>query len=119
MIEEIDVLEDKGQLIQHDDGPLVRLFIEIWAIAAAEPTIRDVVTTFYAEYTHQVAEFIRHHQPESDPATARARAETFVALMEGATLMRSGIAAHRSPATDDIIRTAAVTLLTGTSATPR
>ncbi|MFD0365998.1 TetR/AcrR family transcriptional regulator [Nocardia sp. GCM10030253] len=100
-------------LSEHDNSSSVRLFVEIWAIAAAEPAIRDVVTAFYAEYTHQVAEFIRNHRPDSDAATTRARAETFVTLMEGAALMRSGIAAHRSVSTDAILRKTAIALLTG------
>ncbi|WP_433727904.1 TetR family transcriptional regulator [Nocardia sp. CA-129566] len=99
-------------LSEQEDESAVRLFIEIWAIAAAEPTIRPAVTEFYAEYVRQVAEFIRARQPRCDAATARARAETFVALMEGAALMRSGVAANRSDATDRVVRDTALTLLT-------
>ncbi|MEV5837501.1 hypothetical protein [Nocardia sp. NPDC052112] len=98
-------------LSEHDDGSAARPFVEIWAIAAAEPTIRPVVTEFYSEYVRQVTEFIRARRPRCAENTARACAETFVALMEGAASMRSGVAAQRSEATDQVVREIAIALL--------
>ncbi|MFJ3976368.1 hypothetical protein [Streptomyces sp. NPDC090021] len=39
-----------------------------------------------------------------DPVAAHSRAEVFVMLMEGAALLRSGIAGRATPVTDAVLR---------------
>ncbi|WP_026128128.1 TetR/AcrR family transcriptional regulator [Nocardiopsis lucentensis] len=105
-----------GVLADHDDPSLVRLFTEVWALAAHDDDAA-AVRSFYTHYTGHVADTIRHHVPELDEAGARARAEVFVMLVEGASLFRSGIAGNRTPGTDAVLRGALLGLLTGRGAT--
>lgn len=88
----------------HDDLPLVRLFTEVWSMAAHDEEAAKAVRAFYAAYAGHVAEFIRGRSPSLTPAAAAARAEVFVMLMEGSALFRSGITGHRAPPTDTLLR---------------
>ncbi|NLG54784.1 MAG: TetR/AcrR family transcriptional regulator, partial [Rhodococcus sp.] len=87
-------------LAEHDDPLLVRLYVEVWASAARDEAIASVVREFYRSYTEHVAAYIRGCCPHLPESTLRAQAEAFVALMEGASLIRSGIAGTQSAATD-------------------
>ncbi|MGW5875084.1 TetR/AcrR family transcriptional regulator [Nocardiopsis terrae] len=98
-------------LADHDDLPLVRLFTEVWAMAAHDDDA-VAVRSFYAQYAGHVAEVIRHHVPELDETEARARAEVFVMAVEGASLFRSGITGGRTPQTDAALRDTLLDLLT-------
>ncbi|MGW1765462.1 TetR/AcrR family transcriptional regulator [Streptomyces sp. NPDC002073] len=102
---------DTVLLADHDDPHLVRLFTEIWALAARDETAAAAVRAFYAGYAGHVAGFVARRDPGLPAADCRARAETFVMLMEGAALFRTGIAAHRSAATDAELRRVALGLL--------
>ncbi|MFJ6777722.1 TetR/AcrR family transcriptional regulator [Streptomyces yangpuensis] len=88
----------------HDDPSLVRLFTEVWAMAAHDADAAAAVRAFYAAYAGHVARFVRDRSPRPDPGVALARAEVFVMLMEGAALFRSGVAGSASPATDAVLR---------------
>lgn len=99
-------------LAEQNDPLLVRLYVEIWALAARDKTIAAVVREFYRGYTEHVAEFIRGRHPDLPAGIRRARAETFVGLMEGVSLIRSDIAGTPSTATDNEITRTAVALLT-------
>ncbi|GAA0432713.1 TetR/AcrR family transcriptional regulator [Streptomyces luteireticuli] len=98
-------------LAEQEDPRLVRLYVEIWALAARDDDVAEVVRAFYRTYVAQVEAFLRQMRPERTAAHCRARAETFVALVEGAALMRSGIAGRRSEETDARITEQAVRLL--------
>ncbi|TJZ57481.1 TetR/AcrR family transcriptional regulator [Streptomyces piniterrae] len=98
----------RGILAEQDEPELTRLFAEIWALAARDDAIADAVRAFYRDYTAQVAAFLRRHDPGLSDRVCQARAETFVMLVEGAALFRSGIASERSDDTDaELMRMAA------------
>ncbi|GAA3443459.1 TetR/AcrR family transcriptional regulator [Planomonospora venezuelensis] len=100
-------------LMQHQDGRLVRLFTEIWAMAAHDEGVATAVRAFYRDYTGHVAEFVHRLAPGLPRQACRARAETFVMLVEGAALFRSGIASEASAETDAELLRTAVALLGG------
>ncbi|MFE9660806.1 TetR family transcriptional regulator [Streptomyces sp. NPDC005955] len=102
----------RALLADQDDPALVRLFTELWALAAVDTTVADAVRAFYTAYRDQVAAHLRRRHPALAEAECRARAEVFVMLIEGAALFRSGVAAHRTPQTDDRLVSTAVALLT-------
>ncbi|MFC9819909.1 TetR/AcrR family transcriptional regulator [Streptomyces erythrochromogenes] len=95
----------------HDDPSLVRLFTEVWAMAAHDEDAAGAVRAFYAAYAGHVARFVRDRSPGLDPVAAHSRAEVFVMLMEGAALFRSGIAGRAAPVTDAVLRRTLLDLL--------
>ncbi|MER6914770.1 TetR family transcriptional regulator [Streptomyces sp. NPDC000594] len=100
-------------LDQHTDAELVRVFTELWALAARDESVATAVRGFYDRYAELLTERIRGHAPTLSADEQRARAETFIALVEGASLLRSGVAGNPSPATDEVIARTALALLTG------
>lgn len=98
-------------LAEQEDPQLVRLYVEVWALAARDDEIAAVVREFYRKYVAHVEAFVQQGRPEWSAELCRARAETFVALVEGAALMRSGIAGSRSGAMDTQLAQQAVQLL--------
>ncbi|MFF2046018.1 TetR/AcrR family transcriptional regulator [Kitasatospora sp. NPDC058170] len=97
----------RALLAEQDDARLVRLFAELWALAARDPSVADAVRAFYAEYREQVAAFLGCREPAPPEPVRRARAQVFVMLIEGAALFRSGVAGERDPGSDEVlIRTA-------------
>ncbi|MER6946450.1 TetR/AcrR family transcriptional regulator [Nonomuraea sp. NPDC000554] len=100
-------------LAEQEDPQLVRLFVEVWALAARDEDINAVVREFYGRYVGHVEAFVQRQRPGWPAETCRARAETFVALVEGASLMRSGIAGSRSAAMDAQLVQFAAELLRG------
>lgn len=104
-------------LEEQDDPLLVRLYVDIWASAARDEGIAAVVREFYRGYTQHVAAFIERCCPNLPATAQRARAEAFVGLIEGAALIRSGIAGTQSAATDAEITRVAISLLTDPSTT--
>ncbi|MCX4695892.1 TetR/AcrR family transcriptional regulator [Streptomyces sp. NBC_01408] len=106
-----------GLLLAEQDNPeLVRVFAELWALAARDEAVATAVRAFYRQYADLVTEQIRRHLPGLAQPELRARAEVFIALLEGSSLMRSGIAGNPSPATDALITRTALTLMTGPAA---
>ncbi|MFF4952717.1 TetR family transcriptional regulator [Streptomyces chattanoogensis] len=98
-------------LAEQDDPRLVRLFTELWALAALDEAVAAAVRAFYRDYQDQVAAFLHEQQPTLSAAARRARAGVFTMLIEGAALFRSGIADHRSEETDAELVATAVALL--------
>ncbi|MET8676611.1 TetR/AcrR family transcriptional regulator [Streptomyces sp. NPDC004647] len=98
-------------LAEQEDPQLVRLYVEVWALAARDDDIAAVVREFYRKYVTHVETFVQQGRPDWSGEFCRARAETFVALVEGAALMRSGIAGSRSTAMDAQLAEHAVQLL--------
>ncbi|AEW98549.1 TetR/AcrR family transcriptional regulator [Streptantibioticus cattleyicolor] len=100
-------------LTEHDDPRLVRVYAELWALAGRDETVAEVVRAFYRDYRDQVAAFVRARDPGLPEATCQARAEVFTMLLEGASLFRSGITAHRAERTDAQLTAVAAALLDG------
>uniref|UniRef100_A0AAU2JX66 TetR/AcrR family transcriptional regulator n=1 Tax=Streptomyces sp. NBC_00049 TaxID=2903617 RepID=A0AAU2JX66_9ACTN len=98
-------------LVDHDDLPLVRLFTEVWSMAAHDEEAARAVRAFYAAYTGHVAGFVLGRSPGLTPADARSRAEVFVMLVEGAALFRSGVTGRPDPAGDALLRRTLLGLL--------
>ncbi|MEU9719748.1 TetR family transcriptional regulator [Streptomyces sp. NPDC047976] len=98
-------------LAEHEDLSLVRLFTEVWAMAAHDPAAAAAVRAFYDRYTDHVAGLILRLRPGLPEAGARSRAEVFVMVMEGAALFRSGIAGTPGPAAEARLRRVLLDLL--------
>lgn len=97
-------------LAEQEDPQSVRLFTELWALAAHDETVAEAVRGFYGDYRDQVSAFLHRFRPDLPEEVCRSRAVVFTMLMEGAALFRSGIAAHRTPTTDVELRALAATL---------
>lgn len=100
-------------LAQQTDARLVRVFVELWALAARDEAVAVVVRDFYRQYADLLADRVRTHAPGLPPEERRARAEVFIALIEGSSLLRSGVAGAPSAAADALIARTALGLLTG------
>lgn len=98
-------------LAEQNDPGLVRVFAELWALAARDEAVATAVRAFYRQYADLVAEQVRRARPDLPDDELRARAEAFIALIEGSALMRSGIAGTPSPATDTLISRTALALI--------
>ncbi|WP_461030737.1 TetR/AcrR family transcriptional regulator, partial [Streptomyces sparsus] len=106
-------------LAEQEDPAAVRLFVELWALAARDETVAAVVRDFYREYADRLVTQLALHLGELGEAERRSRAEVFIALMEGTALLRSGVAGTAGAATDELVRrTALAVLLTGSAAPP-
>ncbi|MGW1546721.1 TetR/AcrR family transcriptional regulator [Streptomyces sp. NPDC002346] len=98
-------------LAEHDDPRLVRVYAELWALAGRDEAVAAVMRTFYSDYQEHVAELLRACNPTLSDTVCRARARVFTVLIEGASLFRSGIAAHRTDEADaELINTATALL---------
>ncbi|MET8701261.1 TetR family transcriptional regulator [Kitasatospora sp. NPDC004723] len=94
-------------LAEQEDRRLVRLFTEVWALAARDAAVAGAVRRFYDGYRERVAAFLGRRRPGLSEAERQARAGVFVMLIEGASLFRSGLAGERAPRTDaTLVRTA-------------
>ncbi|MFE1405344.1 TetR/AcrR family transcriptional regulator [Streptomyces sp. NPDC058770] len=98
-------------LAEHDDPRLVRVYAELWALAGRDEAVAAVTRTFYGEYQDHVAGFLRARNPTLPVTVCQARARVFTVLIEGASLFRSGIAAHRTEEADAELINAASALL--------
>ncbi|MEV4249983.1 TetR/AcrR family transcriptional regulator [Streptosporangium canum] len=94
-------------LAEQDDPTCVRLYVEIWAIAASDEQIAAVVREFYGRYVGHVAELVACAQPRLPQSRHTALAEAVVSLIEGASVVRSNIGVARSAeGQHEIVRTA-------------
>ncbi|MFJ8015669.1 TetR/AcrR family transcriptional regulator [Streptomyces sp. NPDC096339] len=91
-------------LAEQQDPAMMRLFTEVWAMAAHDAAAAEAVRGFYAAYAAHVAEFVIGRSPGLAPGAARARADVFVMLMEGSSLFRSGLAGRPDPGSDALLR---------------
>jgi hypothetical protein len=85
---------------EQDDQATVRLYVEVWAIAAADQEVAVVVRDFYAQYIAHVERAVACAQPDLDAADLGAAAQTIVSLLEGSAILRSGITGRKSKASD-------------------
>lgn len=93
----------------HDDPRLVRLFIEIWALAASKPRLRAPLVAFYDDFAAALAAGLRRR----GVCDAEARARLAIALLEGLSLFRSGVCGVRRDDADAAARAALVSFLRG------
>ncbi|WP_329376871.1 TetR/AcrR family transcriptional regulator [Streptomyces sp. NBC_01351] len=104
---------------EHEDLPLVRLFTEVWAMAAHDEAAAEAVRGFYGAYAAHVAELVADRSAGRSatlpPAAARARADVFVMLLEGSALFRSGVAGRPDAAGEALLRRTLLDLLDGGS----
>ncbi|MEU9105573.1 TetR family transcriptional regulator [Streptomyces xanthophaeus] len=103
-------------LAEQNDPELVRVFVELWALAARDEAVATAVRTFYGHYADLVTGQIRLHLPHLSAGEHRARAQVFIALLEGSALLRSGIAGTPSAATDALVARTALALVTAPGA---
>ncbi|MFE4356630.1 TetR/AcrR family transcriptional regulator [Kitasatospora sp. MY 5-36] len=98
-------------LAEQQDMRLVRLFAELWALAARDPSVAAAVRAFYDRYQELVACFLAERRPALTEEERRSRARVFVMLIEGASLFRSGLAGTADAAADaELLRTAGALL---------
>lgn len=100
-------------LHQYSDPATVRLYVEIWAMAASDEEVAAVLRGFYADYAGHVEHIVRRAQPQLAPKTRQAAANSIVAVLEGAAIVRSGFAGLRSDGTDEEILATIQRLLHG------
>ncbi|MGE2846699.1 TetR family transcriptional regulator [Rhodococcus sp. 2.95] len=75
---------------EQDDQATVRLYVEVWAIAAADQEVAVVLRDFYAQYIAHVERAVACAQPELDAAELGATAQTIVSLLEGSAILPIG-----------------------------
>lgn len=89
-------------LADHDDARLVRLFVELWALAAARPELRPPMVAFYDAYAAALAAGLVALGLPRRRADVRAR--LMIALLEGLALFRSGVCGERRADVDAAAR---------------
>lgn len=96
-------------LADHDDRDMVRLFVEIWALASATPRLRRSLKTFYDRFAGALSQHF--FRPCATTGEADPRAHVAVALLEGLALFRAGICGTRRDDVDAAAREVLVKLL--------
>lgn len=103
-----------GSLMHQQNSPTtVRLYVEIWAMAASDAEIAAVLRDFYAHYAGYVEVIVNRAQPELEPEARQAKANSVVALLEGSAIVSAGFAGLQSRATDDELLAAIQNLIHG------
>lgn len=100
--------DDSGRIVAaimhlQTDPAVVRLYVEIWAMAASDEEIAAVLREFYREYLRYVELVIGRAQAGLAPDARRARAHSVVTIFEGAAIMSAGFAGLRSAGTDKVL----------------
>lgn len=65
-----------------------RLFWDLWALAAQDAAVAELMTRFYADYVASVRPFVQAAAPQLSRREAEVRAVLAVALLEGLSLFR-------------------------------
>ena len=86
---------------QQNEPTTVRLYVEIWAMAASDAEIATVLRDFYAHYSGYVEVIVDRAQPGLEASARQAKANSVVALFEGAAIVSAGFAGLRTEGTDD------------------
>ena len=105
-------------LAEQSDRDIAVVFMELWAMAAHDPKVAGAVRTFYDHYVDTVAGVLHSLAPALPATAVSARARVFVGLLEGMSLMRSGLVADADDRSDALLRRIATALLTGDDPTP-
>ncbi|MGK9149418.1 TetR family transcriptional regulator [Plantibacter flavus] len=74
----------------------VRLAVEIWAIAAGDARIAEVLRSFYERYAHLAGDLVGQARPRVEPARRAGIAAALVTLVEGSSVVGSDLAGLRS-----------------------
>ncbi|TFC86353.1 TetR/AcrR family transcriptional regulator [Cryobacterium sp. TMT4-31] len=88
---------------QQTDPTVVRLYVEIWAMAASDEEIAAVLREFYSEYVRYVERVIERARPGLARGARRARAHSVVTIFEGVVIMSAGFAGQRPTGTDMVL----------------
>lgn len=96
-------------LQQQRDVDTMKVYLSLWSFAAHDEILRKAVSSFYAKYVeHIVAAFVG-----CGHADLPHRARVAVALLEGASLFRSGVAGILDAGDDAVLQRTLLHLLTG------
>ncbi|PYI38653.1 TetR family transcriptional regulator [Arthrobacter psychrolactophilus] len=98
---------------QQNEPTTVRLYVEIWAMAASDAEIATVLRDFYAHYSGYVEVIVHRAQPGLEASALQAKANSIVALFEGAAIVSAGFAGLRSEGTDIVLLDAIQHLIHG------
>lgn len=85
---------------QQNEPTTVRLYVEIWAMAASDAEIATVLRDFYAHYSGYVEVIVDRAQPGLEASARQAKANSVVALFEGTAIVSAGFAGLRTEGTD-------------------
>ncbi len=85
---------------QQNDPNTVRLYVEIWAMAASDTEIAAVLRDFYSQYAQYVEVIIKRAQPGLTANVRHATANAIVGLFEGAAIVSAGFSGLWSEETD-------------------
>lgn len=103
-----------SSLMQQQTEPAtIRLYVEIWAMAASDEEIAAVLRDFYRQYAQHVQLIVKRAQPELETGAQQARANSIVALFEGAAIVGAGFAGLTYPGTDNVLLGAIQNLIHG------
>ena len=110
--------EESGRIVsslmrQQKEPTTVRLYVEIWAMAASDAEIGSVLRDFYFQYAKHVQLIVKRAQPAMEVGPQQSRANSIVALFEGAAIVSAGFAGLRSPGTDNELLGAIQNLIHG------
>jgi len=100
-------------LHEHSELEDVKMHLEIWAMASADPQAADALRSFYAQYAAHVAGVVRRGRPDLPEVELAGIAAAIVSLFEGAAVTRSDIAGLRTEPGDKAIIHAAQWLIHG------
>ena len=97
--------DDSGRMVaaimqQQSDPDVARLYVEIWAMAAADEDIAGVLRDFYRQYARYVERVVQRAQPDLAAGARQAKAHAVVAIFEGAAVVGAGFAGLRSAGSD-------------------
>lgn len=95
-------------LLQQHDVDTMKVYLALWSFAAHDDELRAAVSSFYVRYVEQVIAAFAGCGPADLPQRARVA----VALIEGASLFRSGVAGGLDPAEDALLQRTLLQLLT-------
>jgi AcrR family transcriptional regulator len=74
---------------QHYDRDAVKLFFSLWAFSAGRPAVARVLRRFYERFVANVVAHLRTQEASHQADELETRAWLFVALLEGASVLRA------------------------------
>jgi AcrR family transcriptional regulator len=94
-------------LVQQHDEASMKLYLSMWSIAAYQGALRTSLSAFYDRFVDDVVTAMGASEIEN----RRPRARVAVALLEGASLFRSGVAGGLSAGDEEVLRSVLLGLL--------
>jgi len=98
-------------LAQQCDQEAMRLYLALWSLAGTEASVREVLHDFYARFVGEVVALLRLSGSSLGPQDLKQRAQVAVALLEGLSLFRSGVAGHLPKRAERLVRTMLLSLV--------